>query len=78
MKILPVEAEFSIRTNGQIDMRNLLVAFGNFVKATKNLRQYGNKTGRRTKTAKEYESLFLYVLGSPSSNLDIEPNQARN
>jgi len=30
MKILPVEAEFSMRTNGQTDKRNLPVRFDKF------------------------------------------------
>jgi hypothetical protein len=36
MKIRPVGAELSIRTDGQTDMAKLKVAFLNFVKAAKN------------------------------------------
>ena len=67
-----------MRAKEQTDTTKLLVAFGNFSKATKNSRRYGNKTEGRNKTAKEKESLSFYVLRSPSSNLDIDPIQARN
>ena len=67
MKILPWEAEFSMRTKGQTDMTKLLVVFGSFAKASKNSLRYGNKVEGRTKIAKEYVSFLLYVLGSPIS-----------
>lgn len=78
MKFLPVEAEFSMRTNEQTDTTKLLVAFSSLAKATKNSRRYGNKTEGRIKTAKEQESLFFYVWRNPISNLDIETIEARN
>jgi hypothetical protein len=37
MKIYPVGAEFSMRTDGKTDMTKLIIAFRNFVKAPKNL-----------------------------------------
>jgi len=78
MKIHPVEAEFSMRTNWLTDKTKLLAAFGNLTKATKNSRRYANKTEGRIKTAKKQESVFFYVWRSPSSNLDIETIEARN
>jgi len=61
MKLLPVEAEFSVRTNEQTDTTKPLAAFGNLTNATKNSRRYGNKTEERIKTANEQASLFFYV-----------------
>ena len=78
MKILSVEAGFSMRPDGQTDMKNLLVAFGNFAKATKNSRRYRNKTEGGNKTTKEYESLFFTFYGARVQISTLSPIQARN